>query len=340
MLDLLLDVCLVDRPEICVTRMLPGPCIEAEAAARAEDWLTMRPDLVGGDARCGGVEPLAVTEAAPGLYVHKGQHALPNPDNLGDQANIGFVVGAESVAVIDAGGSRAIGEALHAAIRVRTDLPIRWLVLTHMHPDHVFGAHVFTEAGATVIGHANLPAALSARADTYRATLEREAGAAAAIGSEIVLPDETVTGTRVIDLGGRTLRLEAHPTAHTDNDLSVFDDATGTWWLSDLVFHEHLPTIDGSVLGWLSLMDDLAARPAARIVPGHGGPVLPWPEGAEPMRAYLEALVGETRAALARGESLGEAVPKIGATLGEGWELFETFNTRNATAAYRELEWE
>lgn len=336
MFELLLEVCFRDSPEVCATRLLPGPC----EAARAEAWLAERPNLAGGATVCGGVEPLEMTEAAPGLFVHKGQHALPDPDNLGDQANIGFVIGEDAVAVIDAGGSRAVGEALYGAIRARTDLPVRWLVLTHMHPDHVFGASVFVEAGARVIGHAKLPAALGARAETYDATLAREAGPAATIGSEIVLPDETVATTRAIDLGGRVLMLEAHPTAHTDNDLSVFDRATETWWLSDLVFHEHLPTIDGSVLGWLALMDDLAARPAARMVPGHGGPVLPWPEGADAMRAYLAALVAETRAAIARGDSLGSAAPVIGAGLGEGWALFETFNTRNATAAYRELEWE
>jgi quinoprotein relay system zinc metallohydrolase 2 len=281
-----------------------------------------------------------VTEVAPGVFVHRGRHELPTPANAADQANLGFVVGAEAVAVIDAGGSRAVGEGLHAAIRARTDLPIRWLVLTHMHPDHTLGASVFAEAGATVIGHARLPAALAARADSYAATLLREAGPALGIGSEPVPPDETVADVRVLDLGGRRLRLEAQPTAHSDNDLTVLDEATGAWFLGDLVFAGHLPTIDGSVLGWLALLDALEAREAAFAVPGHGPPRLPWPEGAAPMRAYLEALVAETRAAIARGDSLGEAVPRLGAGLRGDWALFDAFNQRNATAAYRELEWE
>lgn len=339
MLDLLIEVCLADDPGACAARLLPGPCVAAEAAARAEAWAGPR-GLVVAAARCGRGEALPVAEVAPGVFVHAGRHALPDAETLGDQANIGFVVGGDAVAVIDAGGSRAVGEGLYAAVRAATDLPIAWLVLTHMHPDHVFGASVFAEAGATVIGHANLPAALAARAESYEAALGRALGPAAAIGSTIVLPDATVAERLTIDLGGRALLLEAHPTAHTDNDLTALDEASGLWWTGDLVFDEHLPTIDGSVLGWLALLDALADRPVAGIVPGHGRAPLPWPEAAAPMRAYLEALVAETRAAIAAGESLGTAVPRIGTHLRGDWALFDAFHERNVTAAYRELEWE
>ena len=97
-----------------------------------------------------------MTEIAPGVFVHQGLHELPDASNAGDEANIGFVIGRDAVAVIDAGGSRQVAEGLYAAIRARTDLPIDWLILTHMHPDHVLGASLFREAGATLVGHARL----------------------------------------------------------------------------------------------------------------------------------------------------------------------------------------
>jgi quinoprotein relay system zinc metallohydrolase 2 len=336
MLELLIEVCLADRPTFCTTRLLPGPCEEARAA----EWVAARPGilLVGTD--CGMVAPLPVVEIAPGVFVHQGRHELTSAENSGDLANIGFVLGESMVAVIDAGGSRAVGEALYAAIRARTELPIGWLVLTHMHPDHVFGASVFREAGAAVIGHSNLPPALAARADSYRASLDREAGPLVALGSEIVAPDRTVAGSLEIDLGGRSLLLESHPTAHTDNDLTALDRATGTWWMGDLVFDGHLPSIDGSVLGWMALLDDLGARDVARVIPGHGRPGLVWPDAAVPMRDYFGALVAETRAAIARGDSLGTAAETVGQDLRGDWELFDAFHGRNVTAAYRELEWE
>jgi quinoprotein relay system zinc metallohydrolase 2 len=336
MFELLIEVCLADRPTLCTTRLLPGPCEEA----RAEEWVAARPVLLLVGTDCGAVTPLPVVEIAPGVFVHQGHNELTSAGNAGDLANIGFVVGETAVAVIDSGGSRAVGEALYAAIRARTALPIGWLVLTHMHPDHVFGASVFREAGAEVIGHANLPAALAARAESYRASLEREAGPLVALGSEIVAPDRTVSGSFEIDLGGRSLLLESHPTAHTDNDLTVLDGASGTWWMGDLVFDQHLPSIDGSVLGWMELLDDLAARDVARVIPGHGRPGLAWPASAVPMRDYFEALVTETRAAIAQGESLGTAAETVGQDLRGDWLLFDAFHGRNVTAAYRELEWE
>jgi quinoprotein relay system zinc metallohydrolase 2 len=337
---LLLEACLAAAPEACATRVLPGPCEPARAAA----WIAEHPGLVLAEARCAplaaAVAPLAVAEIAPGVFVHQGRHELAGAANLGDLANLGFVIGEDAVAVIDAGGSRAVGEALYAAVRAETELPIRWLILTHMHPDHVFGAEVFREAGATVVGHADLPAALMNRAAGYTQALMRALGPEAAIGSAIALPDQTVAASRRLELGGRTLELEAHPTAHTDNDLTVRDLATGTLFLGDLAFVGHLPTVDGSALGWLALLDDLARRPAARAVPGHGPAPLPWPAAIVPTRDYLAALVAETRAALAAGESLGEATRHLGEDLRGGWQLFDTFNARNATAVYRELEWE
>jgi quinoprotein relay system zinc metallohydrolase 2 len=281
-----------------------------------------------------------VAEIAPGVFVHAPAVARASAANGGDVANLGFVVGETAIGVIDAGGSRSVGEALYAAIRARSDLPIRWLALTHMHPDHTLGASVFVEAGATVVGHARLEAALADRAESYLATLAREVGPAAAIGTETVAPDLPVATTADLDLGGRRLRVEAHPTAHTDNDLTAFDDATGTWFLGDLVFDGHVPTIDGSARGWVGLLDALAARPAARVVPGHGRAALPWPEGAHATRTYLAALIAEARDAVRRGESLSAAARTLGRGLGGDWLLFDDFAGRNATAVYREVEWE
>ncbi len=340
MTALFLSLCLSATPENCATRLVPGPCTEA----RAEAWAHARPDLTLRDWDCAPVDaritPLPVAEVASGLFVFKGPHELATPENAGAHANLGFIIGADAVAVIDAGGSRQIGEQLYAAIRQRTDLPIGWLILTHMHPDHVLGASVFRDAGASVLGHARLPDALAARAEIYLERAVQDLGPTLAIGTEIVLPDAVITERETIELGARPLVLEAHPVAHTDNDLSVFDTQTGTWWLSDLLFDEHLPSIDGSLMGWRALMADLSARPAAQVIPGHGGPALPWPEGAAPMLAYFDALIEETRAAVARGESLSEALRHLGKGLQGDWALFDTFHPQNATAAYLELEWE
>lgn len=340
MIGLLATLCLATSPATCAERLLPGDCSETRVAP----WLAEHPGLVVRNTRCAAsaadLPALAVREVAPGVFVHEGAVELASADNGGDIANLGFVIGQSGVAVIDAGNTRAVGEALFGAIRQRTDLPIRWLVLTHMHPDHVFGAEVFREAGATIVASDRMPEALSARAESYTQALERQTGPTAALGSRLVLPDVLVRGGVSLDIGGRSLDLAAEPTAHTDNDLTARDSLTGTWFLGDLVFDRHVPSLDGSATGWIETLDALVRQSAPRVVPGHGAATLEWPAGAAPTRAYLSGLVSETRAALAVGESLGMAATHVGADLSDHWLLFDDFNARNATTAYRELEWE
>ena len=107
----------------------------------------------------------------------------------------------------------------------------------------------------------------------------------------------------------------------------------------DLVFLRHLPVLDGSLKGWLAAIDELAAVPARRVVPGHG-PVADWPAALEAERGYLEGLARDVRASIERGEPIAAAAQRAAQSQRARWELFDESNARNATAAYSELEWE
>jgi quinoprotein relay system zinc metallohydrolase 2 len=295
--------------------------------------------LLAGRVRPAASAPLPVREIAAGLFVHEGLHELASPGNLGTIANLGFVVGAEAVAIVDSGGSARGGEALRAAVRRVTGRPIRYVIASHVHPDHLFGHAAFLADAPTFVGHARLPAALAARGAFYVDTLQEALGAAAA-GTAVVPPVLLVEDELELDLGGRRLTLRAHPTAHTDNDLSVYDHASGTLWLADLLFLERVPVIDGSLLGWLALLDSLRARPAERVVPGHGPASAPWPAALAPLERYLSRLRDETRALLAAGGTLEEATERVGWAEQDQWLLFDVHHRRNVTAAFTELEWE
>jgi quinoprotein relay system zinc metallohydrolase 2 len=280
-------------------------------------------------------------EVTPGLFVRRGIDQDATAANRDAIANLAFIVGGESVAVIDPGGSRADGEALRRAITARTNLPVRWVVMTHGHPDHVFGAAAFLPDKPVFVGHARLPEALAVRGEYYRQGLERILGS----GPEALEPaGRLVDGKAEIDLGGRVLELTAQPPAHTTADLSVIDrgapNGVQVLLAGDLLFVERVPSLDGSLKGWIAVLDDLVKLPLAHAVPGHGPPLVPWPAAAKPLQRYLADLRDETRRAIAKGMPLEKGVTAIGRGERGHWALFDDYQGHNVTEAYRELEWE
>ena len=334
MFEAILAICI--GTGACRDVLLPG--FEAPTLAACEAALAARSRPTAHCTPAG--EALPFTEVAPGVFVHEGRVEEPDADNGGDVSNIAFVVGARSVAVIDSGGAAWVGEAAWRAIRAHTDLPVSHLILTHLHPDHVFGAKVFAEAGVQIVGHDGLARALAERRDTYTDSFARLIGPARFIGSDIPRIEVLVARTETIDLGERVLELTAWPQAHTATDLTVFDPASGILFAGDLLFDRHVPALDGSLRGWQEVLAEMTAGPATRAVPGHGGPLLDWPESAAPLVRYLDTLAADTRAALESGARMGEATQTIAAGEAGRWQLFDAFNARNATVAFGELEWE
>jgi quinoprotein relay system zinc metallohydrolase 2 len=279
-----------------------------------------------------------MSEVAPGVFVRRGVDEDASADNQNAIANTGFIVGDRAVAVIDPGGSRADGERLAASVHEATDKPARFVILTHVHPDHVFGCAAFADAGATVVGHARLPAALAERGAYYRNRLAALLGEEGA--GDYLVPRQLIADRGVLDLGNRVLSLQAHPAAHSDTDLSIFDETTATLWAGDLLFVGRVPSLDGSLTGWLRELAALRALPASRAVPGHGPPFVPWPDGAGDEERYLRTLVREIRAMIAKGEDIDAAVETVGLSERDRWRLFDDYNGHNVTVAFKELEWE
>lgn len=287
-----------------------------------------------------GIAPLPMHEIASGLFFAEGEVALANAENLGGVSNTGFIVGRDAVAVVDTGGSYAIGMRLKAAIRARTSLPIRYVILTHMHPDHVFGAAAFADEQPVYVGHHKLARALAARGDHYFLAFQRLIGENGFTGTAVIPPTRLIAEPTSLDLGDRIIELTPYGIAHTDNDMTVRDVTTRTLFTGDLLFIRHLPVLDGNLNGWLAVTGELAKVDAVQAVPGHGGLQKSWPGALEVQRQYLTRLRDDVRKALKAGQSLKQASENIAVDAPGAWALTEDYHRRNITAGYAELEWE
>jgi glyoxylase-like metal-dependent hydrolase (beta-lactamase superfamily II) len=119
----------------------------------------------------------------------------------------------------------------------------------------------------------------------------------------------------------------------------VLDEQTRTLFAGDLAFLTHVPVVDGSIRGWLMVIDELGAISVQRLIPGHGS-VNDWPAALADERRYLERLASDVRALVARGKPISVAAENAATSERSRWELFDDYNARNATAAFSEIEWE
>ncbi|MGI9229525.1 MAG: quinoprotein relay system zinc metallohydrolase 2 [Gammaproteobacteria bacterium] len=280
----------------------------------------------------------ALQEVADGIYVHQGRHLSISAPHNDDIANIGFIVGGDCIAVVDTGGSVAAGRRLYQAMREVSSLPVCYVINTHIHFDHVLGNVAFVERQVKYVGHENLAGAIE---DNREFFLQNFADNLGAEGADAVIgPDIIVQDSLQLDLGQRVLSLQARSVAHSHTDLTVYDHNTRTLWAGDLLFKQRIPALDGSLKGWLQLLDALQREDIARVVPGHGPAVLTWPEAMDDQRRYLDVLLQQTRDAIAAGGFMEDIVEQVGTQEKLNWLLYEENHKRNVTRAFTELEWE
>lgn len=235
-------------------------------------------------ARVGAQAPAATPSSAPRPSASLSAHfrivplgsgayaAIATPGDRAAVGNAGFVVGSEAVVVVDAFATEEAAADLLAQIRRTTALPVRWLVDTHYHYDHLGGNGVFRRAGAVVVAHENVRR--WERTENFKWRKELTA-ADRAMRDALVLPDVTHRGRMTLWLGGRPADVLFRP-GHTGSDSIVrVSGAEGdVLFAGDLFWNATVPNlIDADTAAWVTTLEGfLRDQPAAMFVPGHGEP--------------------------------------------------------------------
>lgn len=280
---------------------------------------------------------LPVRRLAPGVY------AVPGDSGHGSEGrpNAGFIVTRAGVVVIDALASPLQGEQLLRAIRGITAQPIAWLILTHHHPDHHFGAIVFRRAGARVMAHPDTRVvAGEIGPDALVADWAHVVGLDAMRGFEYAnVPDQPVATADTLRLGGRTIVI-THPGAgHSAGDLMVWLPVERVLFAGDLLVEDGVTmVVDGDSRELLHGLDLIEGLDPRVVVPGHGAlPAAPAPLVAR-TRAYVTALQAEMRAAVEQGVPMQRAFGSLPPADETRPVSLNSRRRRNAVRVYLEEE--
>ena len=283
------------------------------------------------------LQPQAV---APGVWMVQGEAALGTRANRNFISNAAFVVTPAGVVVVDALGSPALAQALLDAIARITPQPVRRVIVTHYHADHVYGLQVFKAAGAEILAHRDGRLYLNSDTAAQRLQASREELAPwIDAQTRLVAADRWLDGPERFTLGGVDFVLQPVGPAHTPEDLALWLPQQRVLFAGDLVFRGRIPFVgQADSARWIESLDRLLAFDALRIVPGHG-PVSSDARGdLQLTRDYLVHLRRTMGQAAQDLEPFEEAYAKADWSRFEGLPLFRAANRMNAYNTYLLME--
>jgi glyoxylase-like metal-dependent hydrolase (beta-lactamase superfamily II) len=293
-------------------------------------------------------QPLPYYAIAPDVYFLYGNIAEVDSKNRGFNGNAGFVVTKEGVVVVDSLGSPKLGRRLIATIRKVTSKPIKYLILTHNHPDHSYGAVAFRQIpGIRIIAHEGTMNYLASENLAHSVAYRKEIIPQDMQGFKAVKPDILVGGKEYshhdFTLGGQTFVVYNVDSHHSFGDLVVYQPQQQILWISDLAFNNRTTFMgDGHSKNALAAMDWLkAAFPKAKLmVPGHGSAQTPPFPMVDKTYRYVQRLRDEMRKAVDEGENLSTAVSQSDFKDWHDSRLYEENHKKNASFVYQEMEQE
>jgi glyoxylase-like metal-dependent hydrolase (beta-lactamase superfamily II) len=282
------------------------------------------------------------------IYYSIGDPGIPGKDNEGNTSNAGFVVTSQGVVVFDALGTPSHGWALLQAIRNVTDQPIRYVVASHYHADHIYGLQPFKDHSDAVIV-AQVRAAeyddneqtaderAEQRLDQRREALEPWVNA----DTRVVPPDITFDQTMTLSLGAHTFTLTYAGPAHSVSDLMMMVEPEGVLFAGDVVQNSRIPFMNSDEVdteNWLAGLALVARLDPKFVIPGHGAPFAEADKAIAFTRDYIEYVRVAMREAVENWTDFDTAYVQTDWSRYEGIAAFDNNNRGNAFRIYLDME--
>ncbi len=281
-------------------------------------------------------KPIQVTDS---VWSAIGATAPPSYANNGHNNNLSFVVTSEGVLLVNAGDNYLLARAMHDAIRSITSQPVKYVVWENGQGHATGGTAYWKEQGAHIIAHKDAEHALDEHGDqVFERILRRQRDKG--LGTRMVMPDETFSDQKIIDMGGMRIELTRLGPAHSPGDISVWLPQQKLVIAGDIAFHQRLlPVFEHTdTAGWVETWSKFRALEAEIVIPGHGSPT----NMAEVTRYtvdYLTDLRGQIGALIEDGGAL-EDVHKIDQTAYSHLDTFDELAALNASTVFRQMEFE
>jgi glyoxylase-like metal-dependent hydrolase (beta-lactamase superfamily II) len=317
---------------ICADRLRGIPSVPVRIVAAAL--------LAGACALAAAQTPVRGQPVLPGTWIVQGDAALGSPANRNFISNAGIVATPAGTVVIDALGSPRLAEELIAEAERLTGQPVRMVIVTHFHADHIYGLQSFRARGISIVGQAAGRAYLQSDTAALRLQVSRtELAPWIDARTELVGADRWITQDTVIELGGERFHLVHAGPAHTPEDLVVLAEKAGVLFAGDLVFRGRVPFVGQADSGhWITALQRLLTLAPKAVVPGHGPASFEPRADLELTRDYLQHLrrtMGEAAQAM---EPFDEAYAKADWSRFEKLPLFRMANRMNAYNTYLLME--
>jgi glyoxylase-like metal-dependent hydrolase (beta-lactamase superfamily II) len=281
-------------------------------------------------------------KVAPNTYYVQGAAEMGSPQNRNFISNAGFVVTADGVVVIDALGSPALAQSLVKTIRRVTMQPIRTVIVTHYHADHIYGLQIFRGLGAKVIAHVAGRPYLTSDIGAQRLASSRETLAPwVNEDTHLVAADQWIDQETTFSLGKTRFVITPVGPAHTAEDVVVRVEPTGILFVGDLVFKSRIPFVgNADSRGWISALETMAKTAPKVIVPGHGAHSDQATKELLFTRDYLNHLRAMMSPAALNLDPFEQAYSAADWSQYESYPLFGAVNRMNAYNVYLSIQQE